>query len=383
MKNGGSFKNAFFFLCLLSLGLSAVPFSQQLIHIKPLAGENPPRLAPPSTKSWFSAKWQKKQQKYAQRAATFRPNLIRWRNQLWYALFEELPSGEVLAGKDGFLYNLNSVKSQGPVPEKLLKHLPVFVGRMKRLQDTLNAHNKQLLVVLAPSKELIYPEYLPAGWESSIANEHRASHFVRELNRQQVHQLDLIRGFQSLKKQQPHLLFSPAGLHWSEYGATLAIDSLLQKSSEVLQMPLASIQITELGLTEKLSLRDRDLEQFLNLMHYPSTAAEMAYPTVEVLHSTTKKPRLLVVGDSFYETMLATGLIDQAFDTQSAYWFYNRDVFLGLDQDNPPVSEVNLVEALEQTDLLIFLANPVNLQLIPAGFLDRVEQELYGKWSSD
>src|SRR5262249_32737262 len=93
----------------------------------------------------------------------FRIQLVRWRNYLKMRLFVISPTPAVVVGKDGWLFceaHFDSNTSRERVPmtsTELASWKEVFEQRAHYLADK----GIRYLVVVAPEKAQIYPEFLP------------------------------------------------------------------------------------------------------------------------------------------------------------------------------------------------------------------------------
>jgi hypothetical protein len=90
-----------------------------------------------------------------------RPLFIRLKTQIDYSLFGV--SDRVYVGHDGFLFYRLVLDEQRFAIERFLRDRNADVVRgAQRLSDHLRLDGRRLVVLIAPSKEIIYPEMVPA-----------------------------------------------------------------------------------------------------------------------------------------------------------------------------------------------------------------------------
>jgi hypothetical protein len=214
---------------------------------------------------------------------------------------------------------------------------------LERIRANLDATNAALaeqgvtfLVVLAPNKNTIYPEYLPAqipvlGAESRLG---QLAAYLEQYGKAPV--LDLRQALLEAKKQHP--VFFATDTHWNPYGAlaaTQAMITVLQSSYPQLR-PYRLSDYEKSGVTRYLG----DLAG----NYLPSAAAEEGfglepkYPRgwvrfnlsdqmpviVAYVNASTDLPRALVYHDSFM--IWQYDFLADYFSKATFIWSYNVDV---------------------------------------------------------
>ena len=142
---------------------------------------------------------------------------------LWSLLNEKLlrtsAEEQVVLGRDGFLYYSATLDDYTGVSLSDAE-LEAIAGRLLALQKALEAEGKRFVFTIAPNKNSLYPEHMPAG----IANRHESSSAVRlipYLERFGVHYADL---FTPLSQE---LLYYRTDSHWTAQGAARGADAIL------------------------------------------------------------------------------------------------------------------------------------------------------------
>ena len=86
------------------------------------------------------------------------------------------------------------------------------------------------------------------------------------------------------------------------------------------------------------------------------------------------KPKMLSVGDSYYQGFLYNLTLDLFFDTHP-YWYYNKVV-----HDDPlhgDVQEVDMLKELLSSDMVMLIYSPCNLYDLNRGFLTKALFSFY------
>ena len=134
----------------------------------------------------------------------------------------------VLAGDDGWLYysgemNIDDYQNAYPISEEELLTMYMNLESMNR---SLSARGRKLIVVIAPSRETIYPEWLPPYTEK-VGTADRLDQFMGFMNKMDsdVTILDLRDELTAAKHEYP-LLYFKMDTHWNQQGAFLAYQEI-------------------------------------------------------------------------------------------------------------------------------------------------------------
>jgi len=90
----------------------------------------------------------------------------------------------------------------------------------------------------------------------------------------------------------------------------------------------------------------------------------------------TRKPNVLVVGDSYYRTISKLQIPDSIFE-KSNYWLYNTHV--PSDKSSPVF---DLKKEIESRDVILLMGTDATLSVFPYTFIDNV-YELYSQKNKD
>jgi alginate O-acetyltransferase complex protein AlgJ len=232
------------------------------------------------------------------------------RNRLvhWIALFkigvlretaEPLPG--VIIGSDGWLYYTEGLRDYEGIWRYGDGELASMAKNVDHIQALLKAQGIPLLVVVAPDKQSVYPEYLPAYVRrlDSIRRVYQIAGYFREHASTPL--LDLTPTLVAAKGQGQ--LFRRTDTHWTSLGAYFAwreIHGWL--SAHWLDLgPAAELS----DFTRKPQRISGDLAKMLTMDGiWQEDLTKLVPPPSANLDQSTLKPRLLVFGDSFTGAML-------------------------------------------------------------------------------
>lgn len=154
--------------------------------------------------------------------------LVMWHNKLKWSLFEEKNARNVLVGTGGWMFASE---------KRMVEH---FRGALQFTEPELNDWQKLLehrrdwlaqrgikyLFVLAPDKQSIYPEYLPA-WLKNLGGRTKVDQFFAYMKTHStVEVLDLRPALLAAKKSAP--VYLKTDTHWNQLGVFIACENIIQ-----------------------------------------------------------------------------------------------------------------------------------------------------------
>lgn len=322
-----TFKKGLFILLIVMMILPAIQARYKIIPEGKLTGAfettDPPDFANYTNTSWMSGDFQTNFNNRLEHNIGFRNELVRVHNQIDFSLYNKANAEGVVVGKHNILFEEDYIK------EYLGMY---FVGenvwekkahQLKKVQDTLQAMGKQLLIVFEPSKASIYPEYFPRQYDRTPkrpSNYEAMKHYFGEAGLQV---LDLDHFFLNLKSHQKAPLFTGGGTHWSYYGAALAADTTL-KMMRKLGLNVPELSIGTLSTSDTIRHPDNDIWLAMNLIK-PLSQKQPLYPQLNYKQAGGTKPSVLIVGDSFYFNWLNDNIPLNSF-SNCEFWYYNASI---------------------------------------------------------
>ncbi|HPT16455.1 MAG TPA: hypothetical protein PK388_04160, partial [Kiritimatiellia bacterium] len=317
----------------LALALPLVQMATGFPPDYPLAGVETTATRPATGwAAWWNGTLQPDFDGWINQRIGLRGWLVRTANQLNYVLFRELPrrSGtQVLLGRDGMLYEKVYVDAYNQSGHRLGKELRNISASTKRLQDRLAADGIAFLLVIAPSKAEIYPEFLPpeADVAGRPARRSNYENFVKYLRADGVNLVDAHELFLQWKTApDTPRMFANGGTHWNEYGAARVVAEIARRLRAATGKDLPTVEIVGAATNRTIVGEDNDLGELVNLWSGRPLAGPQVHPVVDVRPG-RDLPDVLFVGDSFVFTL--TNFMDRhgLYRKRNTYYYYNREYF--------------------------------------------------------
>lgn len=249
--------------------------------------------------------------------------LIHLRAQIWLKLFMDSPVSSVVVGKEGWLFYKSESKDDGPGINDYQGLTPLtdpqlneIVSSIEQINTKLKSQGITLIVTVAPNKSSIYPNYLPFNFPH-LKPLSRLDQLVKAVPPEVIFvdlRSPLITGKQSLDTYQK------TDSHWNDYGAFLAVQTLLQSVPE--GYSITAPQLTDYNLVTKEISGEGDLSSMMAARGIFRDLYVGLTPRIPVKYldrdfgylrgaysghiwelKGSKKPRLLMFGDSFRNSM--------------------------------------------------------------------------------
>ena len=215
-----------------------LPAADNLLHFAPQVDlmENAPTPLPDFSISEVFRMFNVLQRGFLDKTYGFRKQLVRWQNMLdIYVLHSSTQYQTVVAGQGQWLFlaqenaELNVVEdyrgSRLFTPEDLAWWVNVYRER----QDRLAAQGIRYLIVLAPNKETVYPEFLPPQY-NRVSPLNRTDQLVHALETAGVAILDLRPALFAAKHGA--LLYYRTDTHWTTAGAFVGYIEIMNRLSK-------------------------------------------------------------------------------------------------------------------------------------------------------
>lgn len=377
-------KNTSFVKYFCWLGIFAffiLIFLQQLLDfkkMKPLSGDFvPTSYSILTTDSWFTGAYQTNTNKYLNDAFGFRNYFLRFNNQLRFWLFKKASAKDVVIGKNNYMYVQGYINGYFGLDFIGEKRIQDTVANLKFLQDTLKAMGKTLLVVMAPGKPRIYPEFLPAGLPGKEAGYSNYSIYIDNFKKAGINYIDFNALFKIKKASSPYLLYPQLGVHWSRLEAVRAFDTIVGQLAALSGANLPRIKITKITDSDSLEKPDEDIIEGMNLFRYPKYE-KMAYPEFEYQTEGKENKNLLLIGDSYWWDIYLRGLPRNVFWVNN-FWYYNKEAWSNSFLGKKSANELDISRAILQNDYIILLCGESNYGALGFGFVGAAKNSLKRK----
>lgn len=322
--------------------------------------------------AYWDLSWQENFNKYINDNFGFRTWCVRLINQIRYSFFSHTTAPGVVVGKKGELFiesYIDDYIGRNYIGQSKIEE---NVSKIKRLQDSLSARGKDLIVVFAPGKASYYPELIPDRYLRKKKDSTNYSVYAQTFASKQVNFIDLNKWFFDHKETFKYKIYPKYGTHWNHYGMTVALDSIIKYIEHKRNINIPDLSYNIVNYNTKLKGNDFDIGILMNLLS-PIKKDVNPYPVYKITDKkeNTKytKPDVLVVGDSYWWCVVGDEL-PKRFFREDEYWFYNRDIVFQNNQQKDKVKEVNLAASLAQRDVVLLMATEATFYMFPYGFVD-------------
>jgi len=359
-------------IILILLAFSLIEGLQTIypvIKVKPLAGVvNMPAKPVLNKSGWISGKFQDNFNNYLDYTFGFRPWFIRLYNQLQYSLYRKTKSKDIVIGKAGYIFEKPYIKAylgQNFIGEDKLHS---NVKNLLRIHDSLQNHNTQLLILLAPNKAWFYPDKIP-GYLKKRENPSNYSIYHKLLKSTDIQVLDVNSWFLQARDTSRFPLIPKTGIHWTQYGADLVADSLLNRLSVIYGKSMCSLTFSGIESNQYPRGTDHDLGEMLNLAF---TVKEFPYAYHEKVRATCDsgafKPSAIFIGDSFFWNVFKKEFNNCFSDIK--FWYYFSSEYDINGETGRKVKTLATVDEIESRDLVVLFTTAAYVEDPGFGFID-------------
>lgn len=369
------FKKILLSLILIILFLHGIQGFINFVETPPLKGYiEKPKKPNLSKSSWLDGNYQIKEEEYINSRFGFRSFYIRLSNQIAFSLFKKAKANGVIIGQENYLYEENYLKAHSGKDYLGMDRLQKLSERIKFISDTLTKLNKQLLIVFAAGKGSYYPEFFPSQYKQ-ITEKTNYKVLSNQLKKINVPVIDFNKWFIERKTKTKYPLYPQYGIHWSNYGAVLAADSIIKEIEYLQKIDMPNIIFDNIKLRQPEG-NDYDIADGMNLLQ-KLKSFEMAYPEIKTENSKNKiRPSVLVISDSFYWGMYGFGIAN-SFQNDH-FWYYNKQVYPETFKEELFTEDLNFGKEIDKHDVFIVMATEATLPNLGWGFLENAEMFFKG-----
>lgn len=369
----------YLFVCLLIACLvPAIQKQYPFINSHGLKGWFPVSEIPVfSWSGWFSGQFQSKFEPALELNIGLHPAFVRVNNQINYSLFNFATAKNVFVGKGGYLFEEAYIKSYLGNDRADSNAVKLKIAKAEFVHRELEKRGKHLLILLAPGKASFYPEYIPYQYFPEKKKVSYYDLYSKYLSNSELNYIDLNGYFLKMKGKTPHPLYPKQGTHWSIYGATIAMDSLLRYIKHNFNYKIPQIEIKEIEQPENWRDSDYDIGAGMNIM-FPMKHDKLAYPKIEYKYEPNSYlPSVIVVGDSYYWTLTGLGLNTNAFNAdEQEFWYYNTIAY-GIGERK--VDRSKTANEILKKDLIIIMQTEAYYHDFGMGFIECAYEQLKNK----
>ena len=321
---------------------------------------------------WITGEYQTKKETYIKENIGFRSKIILIYNQISYSFFNMANNPGGVVGKNNYLYlesYIHNYTGENFVGQKRINRVS---KRLKYLQKYFTDQGVSLFTVIVPSKASFFPEYIPDRYKSYPQTNYSA--YLHAFDSLDINYIDLNKYLISLKKDSNYPIFSKNGVHWTTYGMGLAMDSIINKVEQIRNIDLPDFSWEEpVNMEAENITGDYDAENLMNL-YLDLPRDSMPYPKfVFEDDSTKKKPKTLVISDSYYWRAYGSEIPHHEFSWGGFWYYFNTARWVkNKKKMQRSVKEMGFESLLLQQDVVILFASQATLHLFPFEFDDKV-----------
>ncbi len=363
-----------FALVIAALFLPMIQMVKPFVEVGPLFGSIVPTAKDSLTlEAWFDGTYQENRNKYINEQFGFRNTAVRLHNQIAFSLFRKAKANGVIIGKEDYLYEIKYINAFRGAEEINQSELDSNLFMLKAIQSKLKEKGVELIVVMNPGKASFYSEFIPDEFPM-VSERSYYSEYQKGLEAQGIQHIDFGKWFREMKGKTPAPLFPKTGIHWSQYGATLAADSLVNYCMKRFGRDMNEFAWDKINLPLSTTMEsvDDDIGLGMNL-YSPIEVLPMAYPRVSVkvnVDSANKgiQPKVAVISDSYFFNLMQLPWAPDIFESLNFY-FYNKQLHKrpeGTMTNSDPLSQM---KEIEKSDVVFIMATECNMDKLGWGFI--------------
>lgn len=377
--NNTQYKSLIF---LLSAGLILLmgiyfPFLSKrtaALQVKPLAGSFSVTERPTlSIYNWLKGTFQKDYTAILKEDPDMRPLFVRIRNEMRYQLFNTEAHPVLEIGKGGYFFDKTYIRSSLGMYFRGEEFAQKQADLLGKAHQYLKSKGKELLVLLPPAKAAHILEKVPAAYDKFEAKTSDRMALLAAFREKGITCMDF-EFLRNLEDQTGLPMYPQAGLHWSLLGATYAADSMSKTIENLLGIQMPKMQFDELELTTEPRDSDEEFGRLMNVLS-PIRYDTIAYPTIRYESDTaTTKPKVLILGDSYYRVFYDMGIQKNLFHPKSQYWHYFEKHIAPEHEWGAKIKKdpVSLRKVLDEIDIVLYVASETNAHRLGFGFTEAI-----------
>ncbi len=375
MKGNRTHSILLVFIAML-LFLPMIQMVKPIVEVGPLFGSIVPTQKDSLTlETWFDGSFQENRNKYINEQFGFRNTAVRLHNQIAFSFFGKAKANGVIIGKEEYLYEIKYINAFRGAEEVSQSKVDSNLVMLKALQTKLKEKGIELVVVMNPGKASFYPEFIPDEYPI-LSNRSYYSEYQKGLEYQGIQHIDFGKWFREMKGKTPAPLFPKTGIHWSQYGATLAADSLVNYCMKLFGKNMNEFgwNKNDLPLSTNMESVDDDIGLGMNLL-LPIHPIPMAYPRVGIndkygvsFGNKGIQPKVAVISDSYFFNLMQLPWAPDIFQSLNFY-FYNKQLHKRPEGTMTNTDPLSQMKEIEKSNVVFIMATECNMDKLGWGFI--------------
>lgn len=366
-----TFKKIWFLVLLAVLFLPMMQTCFHLVNEKPLDGAYVPAKKPiVNLNTLFHETAQDSLMNWCTEQTGFRNSMIRVNNQMLYSAFGIIPVNSVVKGKDGTtLLEKSYINSH--IGETFLgeERIQTITQQIKLIQDMLRTKGVTLLPVFVVGKASYYPELIPDEFMAKRHETNNYEAYLEAFDKQQVEMIDFNRWFCERKDTEEHPIYCNLSSHWTVYGASLAVDSLVTYMESKTHRTHVHPIIKTFDSTY-LMYQDDELSRLMNLV-FPLKHNTIDQPKFE--YTEGYRPKVLTISDSYWWAVYSWDkalALHQHLFADGGFWYYNKTIY----PERTPaqnIETINYKQEIEEQEFVLLVCTERTNYFWPYNFIER------------
>jgi SGNH hydrolase-like domain, acetyltransferase AlgX len=247
------------------------------------------------------------EQRFLSHMGSLRSFLILSYNEAKHRLFPTRPNDNYLWTQQFGYYPVDTIRRlnydvlhHGAIKQ----HYQLAARRLRILQELLGHHGVTLLVVVAPPKVRLYPEYatpyLIAPTETIMS---RAVSYGDVLQESGVNVINVERLF-SERKATSLPFFTTTSFHWNYWAGCTVADEIMQKAEALTGRPAFRIECSDVEYGKSKGT-DTDIAVTLNIFSTEAIIGDAPFPKIAAQRDVNGEiPKIVLIGDSFSDQLV-------------------------------------------------------------------------------
>lgn len=312
-------------------------------------------------------KFQPDFEKYEDWNFGFRTFLIKIKNSINYLLFDELSVKDNIIGKDGLIFKISSIEQTLGMLYGEEKMYQETISKIKFMKDGIEHRGGHFLCIITPTKEKVLQDMLPSYYHDKYRLPNEYNTFIEGFKKSDIKFIDFFPYFKKLRDTCKYGVYPKSGFHWSMYSSSYAQDSLVSYLEHEMHRSFPKYRRTGFEISDTARESDNDFEPPLNLF-FNLGQDQYVYPKYEMVKGTENnyKPRVLIIGDSYFWQLKAQHVLKDVFDERSNYWYYfGENSFPIGDVPGVPIKQLDRMREIQKADYVILMGNISTLDWFP------------------
>lgn len=360
----------------------ALPHLQRnfkIIEQKPLKGaftRKKPKNTSLSFETWSNSIFQKNTERDLKIKNPLKSTAIRLINQFQYSFMKSPSSKGLFITENGTLmptHYINSLVGKDLIP---LDSVNNSMRMAKFVQDSLERRGIKLLFLIAPGKPSFNLDQVPKYFTSQLNANNNYKQFIESCKKYDIEYIDYKRILLENKDSFEYPIFTKFGVHWS--GNTIAhvtkdLFEYINNSVNDIEIPKIEILPGEKTVRD-YKFTDYDIGESMNLMFFESEET-LHYPRVVIKEGEKKKPKLIAIGDSFFQSFVNfDNTFNEVFDKSSKFYFYNKIVDWPIKYQEVGIKTeyLDMKKEINSTDIIIIEMSEQNTKYLGYQFIHQL-----------